>query len=285
MANMRDIKQRIMSVKNIQQITRAMMLVSIAKLKRAETAVINSRPYTISMKEIVLSLATRVEKGIHPFLLESKNPERTGVILITSQRGLCGGFNNNVIKSAFEFLNTTKNGYLIPIGRKGHSHFKQFEWQMLSEYSMPDPVNHQFSNRIAEDVIRLYLNGKLDEVYIVYNEFKSVFAQRVVNEKLLPIIIPDTVARGNISPSDYIYEPSMDDLLDTLLKSYISNQIYQMLLESQSAEHGARMIAMQTAMDNAKKIITELNLLYNRTRQAGITNEIIEITSTVEALK
>lgn len=281
MATMRDIKRRVRSVKSIQQITRAMMLISVAKLKRAEAEVIKSRPYTKAIREMALNLAVMAEKGSHPFLIQSDNKESTGLIIVTSQRGLCGGFNSNVNRKALKFLQTTAGGQLITIGSRAQSYFKQYDWGFISNYPMPDPVNYHFSQGIVEQATNLYLSGQLNEVYVVYNQPKTALTQEVVILRLLPI--PLTEGSSRII-SDYLYEPTMNDVLDALLKEYLTTQIHQILLESQAAEHTARMMAMQQATDNTKKMIKELLLNFNRVRQAGITKEIIEITSTAEAV-
>lgn len=287
MPTMRDIKRRVKSIKNIQQITRAMMLVAAAKMKKAETAITSARPYAYAMNEVFASVALRVEKEEdYPLLLERK-VKTTALLMITSERGLCGGFNTNIIKDVFHYLeeehDKTIDINLIIIGRKGYNFFKRFDYNIPFTLPTPDPVTYEFAQELAEKIINLYVFNKVDEIKVVYNEFKSVFKQQVVREKLLPIT-PLASPTSKIV-SEYIYEPSKKGILNTLLKKHIVVQLHRILLESQASEHAARMVAMESATNNAKKMIDKLWLSFNRTRQASITKEIAEITASAEALK
>lgn len=287
MPTMRDIKGRVKSIKNIQQLTRAMMLVAAAKMKKAEIAITSARPYAHAMGEVMANLALRVEKEEgYPLLLE-REVKTSGLLMITSQRGLCGGFNSNLIKNIFHHVEKERDKTialkLMIIGRKGYNFFKRFDYNIPWTLPTPDPVRYEFAEDLAERIINLYTSNEVDEIIVVYNEFKSIFRQEVVREKLLPII-PMPMPPSKII-SEYIYEPSKEEILNILLKKHIVLQLYRILLESQASEHATRMVAMESATNNAKKMIDKLWLSFNRARQAIITKEISEITGTAEALK
>jgi len=287
MIGMRDIKRRVNSIKNIQQITRAMMLVAAAKMKKAEIAVASARPYAYAMGEILASLSLRVEKEEdYPLLLE-REVKTSGLLMITSERGLCGGFNSNLIKNVFHYLEEERDKIsdikLMIIGRKGYNFFKRFDYHIVHLPTPPDPVTYASAVELGEKIIDIYISNEVDEIIVAYNEFKSVFRQQVVREKLLPLT-PMPMPTSKIV-SEYIYEPSKKEILNTLIEKHIIVQLYRILLESQASEQAARMIAMESATNNAKKMINELWLSFNRARQAIITKEIAEITGTAEALK
>ncbi|MEW6619067.1 MAG: ATP synthase F1 subunit gamma [bacterium] len=287
MAMMRDIKRRIKSIKNIQQITRAMMLVAAAKMKKAEMSITSARPYAYGLNEILSSLALRVEREEDYPLLLKREVKTSGLLMFTSQRGLCGGFNTNLIKNVFHYLEEERDKSidikLMIIGRKGFNFFKRFDYNIPFTLPTPDQVTYKFAEGLTKRVIDLYISNEIDEITCVYNEFKSVFRQQVVREKLLPII-PLSPPSSKIV-SEYLYEPSKKEILNTLLEKHIVVQLHRILLESQAFEHAARMVAMESATTNAKKMINELWLSFNRARQASITKEIAEITGTAEALK
>ncbi|MFH1563422.1 MAG: ATP synthase F1 subunit gamma [Nitrospirota bacterium] len=287
MPTMRDIKRRVKSIKNIQQITRAMMLVAAAKMKKAEIAITSARPYAHAMGDVLSSLALRVEKEQDDPLLLSREVKTSGLLMLTSQRGLCGGFNSNIIKNVFHYLEEERDKAiemkLMIIGRKGFNFFKRFDYNIPFFLPTPDSITYKFAEELAEKIIDLYESLQIDELIVVYNEFKSVFRQKVVRENLLPIIPISMPTEKMVS--EYIYEPSKKELLNVLLKKHIVIQIYRILLESQSSEYAARMVAMESATTNAKKMISQLSLTFNRARQAVITKEISEITGTAEALK
>jgi F-type H+-transporting ATPase subunit gamma len=239
------------------------------------------------MGEVLSSLSLRVEKEEDYPLLLTREVKTSGLLMFTSQRGLCGGFNTNLIKDVFHYLeeerDKTTEIKLMIIGKKGYNFFKRFDYNIPFMLPTPDPVRYKFAEELAEKVINLYVSQQVDDVMVVYNEFKSVFRQRVVREKLLPIT-PLPLPTSKLV-SEYIYEPSKKEILNTLLKKHITVQLYRILLESQASEHAARMVAMESATNNAKKMIDELWLSFNRARQASITKEISEITGTAEALK
>jgi F-type H+-transporting ATPase subunit gamma len=285
MASLRDIKRRIKSVKNTQQITRAMKLVSAAKMKRAQEAILAARPYAMKMMDVMSSLACRVDTTAHP-LLSRREEKNIMLVVITSDKGLCGGFNGNIIRRTLRFMEEKKgcNISLTVVGKKGRDYFRVKKYGISKEYvDFFRVFSYQRASLIVKDIIDTYTSEQIDSVYVVYNEFKSVIQQRVVAESLLPI--PPLVCKIGEEPVDYLYEPSAEVILDDLLKKYVEIEVYRALLESISSEHGARMTAMDSATRNASEMISKLTLTYNRARQAAITKELIEIVSGADALK
>ncbi len=287
MANLRDIKKRIKSVKNTQQITKAMKMVSAAKLRRAEESVKQARPYANKMLGVLSSLALRADSSAHP-LLARREVKKIAVIVITSDRGLCGAFNSGIIKKADSFLRLNKMNYesigLTVVGRKAADHYKRNGGQINKEHTnILYGFGYHTAAGIAGDIINAYTNEEVDEVYLLYNEYKSALVQEAMMERLLPI----TPLEGETEMSvvDYIYEPNKDSILEEILPKHVEIQVYRALLESIASEHGARMAAMDSATRNAKEMIGRLTLYYNRARQATITKELVEIVSGAEALK
>ncbi|MBF8251026.1 MAG: ATP synthase F1, gamma subunit, partial [Deltaproteobacteria bacterium] len=287
MANLRDIKKRIKSVKNTQQITKAMKMVSAAKLRRAEESVKQARPYANKMLGVLSSLALRADSSAHP-LLARREVKKVAVIVITSDRGLCGAFNSGIIKKADSFLRLNKMNYesigLTVVGRKAADHYKRNGGQINKEHTnILYGFGYHTAAGIAGDIINAYTNEEVDEVYLLYNEYKSALVQEAMMERLLPI----TPLEGETEMSvvDYIYEPNKDSILEEILPKHVEIQVYRALLESIASEHGARMAAMDSATRNAKDMIGRLTLYYNRARQATITKELVEIVSGAEALK
>ena len=287
MANLRDIKKRIKSVKNTQQITKAMKMVSAAKLRRAEESVKQARPYANKMLGVLSSLALRADSSAHP-LLARREVKKVAVIVITSDRGLCGAFNSGIIKKADSFLRLNQMNYeaigLTIVGRKAADHYKRNGGQINKEHTnILYGFGYHTAAGIASDIINAYTNEEVDEVYLLYNEYKSALVQEATMERLLPI----TPLEGEteMSEVDYIYEPNKDSILEEILPKHVEIQVYRALLESIASEHGARMAAMDSATRNAKEMIGRLTLYYNRARQATITKELVEIVSGAEALK
>jgi F-type H+-transporting ATPase subunit gamma len=285
MPSVLDIRRRIRSVRNTQQITKAMKMVSAARLRRAQERVYNARPYANKILSVLNSLVTRSETQTHP-LLEERGDDHIQLVVITADRGLCGAFNANIIKAAQAFIdqNRKKQLTLNCVGRKGRDFFRK----------RPIPVAHEFVNifnkldyaqakEIAGQLMAEFAARELDAIYLVYNEFKSVIQQRIVVERLLPL--------QRLTPSagdtliDYIYEQPAQEIFNDLIPKHVEVQVYRALLESAAAEHGARMTAMDTATNNAVEMIDSLTLTMNRARQAGITKEIIEIVSGAAALE
>lgn len=287
MPNLRDIKKRIKSVKNTQQITKAMKMVSAAKLRRAEEAIKQARPYANKMIGVISSLAMRADQAAHP-LLARREVKKVEILVITSDRGLCGGFNSGIIKKADSFLRSNKMNYesikLTTVGRKAVDHYKRSSWGIRDEHiNILSGFGYQTASKIAHDIITAYASEEVDEVYVLYNEYKSALNQEVIMERLLPI--SQLEPESDLSAVDYIYEPGKGQILDELLPKHVEIQVYRALLESIASEHGARMSAMDSATRNAKDMIGRLTLYYNRARQAAITKELVEIVSGAEALK
>jgi F-type H+-transporting ATPase subunit gamma len=298
MANLLDIRRRIRSVKNTQQITRAMKMMSAARLKRAQDRVVTARPFANKMLEVLGELASRTDEDFHHPLLDARGDERYLVILITADRGLCGAFNTNLIKAAQAFIrkHEGKTIEMLPIGRKGRDFFRRRGFTLVKEYvglTGKGSVEYSEAVDIADDVIaRFKEDEELDKVFIIYNEFKSVLSQRVVIEQLLPV--SRATARGEeaaaaegarpVTFTEYIYEQPPAEIFSRLLPRLVETQIFRALLESIASEHGARMTAMDSASKNAGELISSLTLNMNRIRQAAITNEIIEVVSGAAAL-
>lgn len=274
-----DIRRRIRSVKNTQQITKAMKMVAAARLRRAQERMYAARPYSAGLRKVLASLATRVDVTRHPLLEVREEEKNVLVLVITADKGLCGAFNTNVIRTAQRSI--AERGWpavqLLPIGRKANDFFKR----------RPVPIRRQAANvfqalsldtarEIAQSISNDFISGEIDAVYVIYNEFKSMIAQTVRVERLLPIERP---AEEEQNPIEYIYEPGPEQILNDLLPKHIEFQLYRILLESVAAEQAARMTAMEAATKNASEIISSLTLTYNRIRQAAITKEIIEIVS------
>jgi F-type H+-transporting ATPase subunit gamma len=296
MPNLLDIRRRIKSVKNTQQITKAMKMVSAAKLKRAQDRVVTARPFANKMTEVLTGLADHTDENFHHPLLDARGDERYLLVLITADKGLCGAFNTNLIKAAQAFVvsNPGKQIEILAVGRKGRDFFRRRGATLAGEYiGLTGKGRVEFSEalEVARDVIKRFTEDKeIDKAFIVYNEFKSVMQQRVLIEQLLPVsrqteaAAEDQPSGQAISLVDYIYEQPPGEIFAKLLPRLIETQIFRALLESVASEHGARMTAMDSASKNARELIDSLTLNMNRIRQAAITNEIIEVVSGAAAL-
>ncbi|MGE4271759.1 MAG: ATP synthase F1 subunit gamma [Desulfitobacterium sp.] len=281
MANVRDIRRRIRSVRNMQQITKAMKMVAASKLRKAQEKVIAARPYARQLQEVLARLAQDHADVTHP-LLEERPVQRVGYIVITSDRGLCGGYNANLIRMMNGIIaEESREVRLVIIGRKGRDFYRRGKVETIAEFvGLSDNPSYGKAKEIAREVISLYVNGELDEVYIVYNEFLSAISQRPTKIKLLPIESPKEE-----SHKEYIFEPSPEEILSTLLPKYVETQVFRTILEGKASEMGAKMTAMGSATDNAKELIERLTLQMNRARQAAITTEISEIVGGASALE
>lgn len=289
MPNLLDIRRRLKSVKNTQQITKAMKMVSAAKLKRAQDRVVTARPFANKMIEVLGELAGRTDENFHHPLLDERGDERYLVVLITADKGLCGAFNTNLIKAAQAFVreHAGKTIEIVAVGRKGRDFFRR-RGVLNGEYiglTGKGRVDFAEAIEVARDVIKRFTEDQeLDKAFVIYNEFKSVLQQRVVVEQLLPVSRGKTDTEANtsaqpISLVDYIYEQPPAEMFSQLLPRLIETQIFRALLESVASEQGARMTAMDSASKNASELIDSLTLNMNRVRQAAITNEIIEVVS------
>jgi F-type H+-transporting ATPase subunit gamma len=299
MPNLLDIRRRIKSVKNTQQITKAMKMVSAAKLRRAQDRVVTARPFANKMSEVLGELAKRTSEDFHHPLLDLRGDERYLLVLITADKGLCGAFNTNLTKAGQAFIreNSEKTVELFAIGRKGRDFFRNRHYVITAEYlGLTGKGRVEFSEalEVARAIIKLYTEDtSIDKVFLVYNEFKSVLSQRVVLEQLLPVSRAeepdprspqDAKSQQPLTLIDYIYEQPAEEIFSRLLPRLIETQIFRALLESVASEHGARMTAMDSASKNASELIESLTLNMNRVRQAAITNEIIEVVSGAAAL-
>ena len=284
--NLIDLRRRVRSVKNIQQVTRAMKAVSASKLRRAQDRMFSARPYANRMLAVLNSLATRVQPESHPLLVE-READNVMLIVITADKGLCGGFNGNVIKSAVEFIQgdaANRSLSLALVGRKGSDWFRSRPWPVKHQYvNIMSRVDYRYAQEIGQAVTQYYSESELDAVYLVYNQFKSVISQQIVVEPLLPV--KRLEAAEDQVFIDYIYEQPPKVVFDNLLPKHVETQIFRAMLESEASEHGARMTAMEAATNNAKEMIEKLTLNINRVRQASITTEIIEIVSGANALQ
>ncbi len=285
MPNVRDIRRRVRSVKNIQQITRAMKMVASGRLRRAQASVFAARPFARQMLTMLSSVATRTDQSAHP-LLAQRPVEKTLLVLITADRGLCGAFNANLLRAAEHYLaeHAGQRLSLLTVGRKGRDYFRKKPIRKVGEYvNLFGKLQFSDAQPIAKQIIDAYTGEGVDAVDLIYNEFKSVLVQRLTVERYLPIppFAPPLPSQALI---DYIYEQPPAEIFRSLLPRYVEIQVYRALLESQAAELSARMTAMDAATNNATELIDTLTLHMNRARQAAITKEIIEIVSGAAAI-
>jgi F-type H+-transporting ATPase subunit gamma len=295
MPNLLEIRRRLKSVKNTQQITKAMKMVSAARLRRAQERVVTARPFANKMTQVLGELATRTDEDFHHPLLDLRGDQRYLLVLITADKGLCGAFNTNLTKAAQAFMreNSDKKIEIMAIGRKGRDFFRNRRAVIAGEFiGLTAKARLEFSDalEVAQSIIKMYTEDEeIDKVFTVYNEFKSVLSQRVVLEQLLPVSRAkqeesEAKSQQPVTLIDYIYEQPPEEIFSTLLPRLIETQIFRALLESVASEHGARMTAMDSASKNASELIDSLTLNMNRIRQAAITNEIIEVDSGAAAL-
>jgi F-type H+-transporting ATPase subunit gamma len=288
--SLRDIRNRIGSVKSTRQITKAMKMVAAAKLRRAQDAILRARPYAQLIEQTLSRVAARAaadEAQAHP-LLAPRPLRRAGLVVITSDRGLAGGFNSNICRFAQRFLTENSDRFeqilLATIGRKGRDYFRARKVEVRKDYTgVHADLKYAKAEEIAREYTERYLAGEVDAVFLAYNEFKSAISQKPVVFQLLPVVPPADAASA--PAVDFKYEPSREVLLETLLPRHLATQVWRALLESAASEHGARMSAMESATKNAEEMIGMLTLQYNRARQAYVTKELMEIVSGAEALK
>jgi F-type H+-transporting ATPase subunit gamma len=287
MIGLKALRRRIASIKSTQQITRAMKMVAAARLRRAHERIIEARPYADKMREVLQSLSLRTDPTTHP-LLKRREMKRVELLAITTDRGLCGSFNQNVFRMVEQFIREKKQAYeeiaLTIVGRKGLDYFRRRNVPIIRDYAGRfREIDYPVAATIGKDLVEDYTNEAVDGVFLVYNEFRSPLVQRVMVKDLLPIeplkVEPDYYA------VEYIYEPSADAILSELLPRYVEVQIFRALLESLAGEHGARMTAMGAATENAQEMMEKLALVYNKARQSAITKEMMEIVGGVEALR
>jgi len=287
MPSLQGLRRKIGSIKNTQKITKAMKMVAAAKLKRAQDRILAARPYAKKMSVVLGSLSSRVNRQAHP-LLRKPSGNRIELLVVTSDRGLCGAFNTNILRKAVEFLREKQEAgctvTVSVIGRKGRDFFRRRQWSRRQEWvGVFDRLSYEHALDIGGDIVQQFTSGTFDELHIVYNEFKSVIQQRVVVEKLLPIESLDREAEK--LGGGYLFEPAEEELLKVLLPKHIEVQTFHALMESAAAELGARMAAMDGATRNAGEMIKKMTLYYNKTRQAAITKELMDIVGGAEALR
>ena len=289
MPSLIDIRRRVRAVKSTQQITKAMKMVSTSKLRKAQDRIMRGRPFAQEMLRIFNSLATRIDPSAHPLLQDDPTSGRTLMVVITGDRGLCGSFNMNVVKGAMTHMaehsdNPGRDVALALVGRKGRDFFMRRGFDVkYEEVGLFQDLKWSHAQAIAKTCIDEFLSPDVSQVYLVYNEFKSVIQQRVVIEKLLPIPRLEPASPA-VAAVDYLFEPTPDELLKTLLPFHVAVQISRALLESAAAEHAARMQSMDAATRNAKDMVDRLTLYMNKVRQAAITREIIEVVSGAQSV-
>jgi F-type H+-transporting ATPase subunit gamma len=294
MANLRDIRDRISSVKSTQQITKAMKMVAAARLRKAQERIMSTRPFVAGLERVISKL-TRSGNADNEYMNEVEKPEKVLVIVIGSDRGLCGGFNSNLFRYLSDSIEETFPGYkesgnlsLITVGRKAYEYFGKRGYHILDHNNgFFDKLSHNQTMRIMEEATELFVEGEYDTVYLGFNEFKTVLTQNRIFKKVLPVTFEasgeeDEQIQNEI---DYIFEPGPDEILHDIIPLHLNMQLWRAVLESNGSEQGARMAAMDNATENAKEIIRALNLKYNQARQAAITTELSEIVSGAEALK
>lgn len=292
MATLRDIKRRIVGVKNTQQITKAMKMVSAARLRRAQENIINARPYSRKIAEVLSNLLS-IEKNLVNPLFEKREVKKVAIVIVTSDRGLCGAFNMNVIreaeltiKSNFAEMNEAGNVFLYCAGKKGVDYFSKRNYKIEGSYpGIFSNLDFSFASKLVADLKEKFINKEVDEVLIVYNAFKSVVQQELKVTKFLPVQTIEQKYEPNSKQIEYIYEPDKATIINSLVPRHLNAQMWTSLLDSYAAELGARMTAMDMATENAKDLIRSLQIKYNKERQAAITTEILEIVSGANALK
>jgi len=292
MPSLKEVRTRIASVKSTQQITSAMKMVAASKLRKAQMAIVNMRPYAGKLNEILKNVSSSLDSSEENVYGEVRPLNKVLLIAVTSNRGLCGAFNANIIKKTRQLIETEyaavnkKRGVdIITVGKKATEFFTKKGYQVISSHDeFFDDLSFETVYPLAEDLLNKFKDKEYDRVVVVYNQFKNAATQLVIAEQLMPILPPENSEENN-SKTNYLFEPSKEEILGSLVPSIIKTQFYKTLLDSFASEHGARMTAMQSATDNAGELLRDLRLTYNKARQASITGEILEIVGGAEALK
>ena len=285
MAQIREIKTRIKSVKNIGQITKAMKMVATARLKRAQQRILSARPYAVRMADVMKNLAAKTTERDHP-LLAVKKEGKSALVVITADRGLCGSFNANILRQAQAYLRENPGTDLITVGKKGRDFFKRRKFNIIKEWLYVFPhIPHETVLEMRDEIEGFFIRGVYKEIRVLYTEFKSVISQKAAMDTLLPIRIQELPGEAKGLAADYDFEPDLDTILNSLVSQYLATMIHRYLLESFSSEMGAKRSAMESASKNASEMISKLTLDFNRARQAMITKELAEIVGGAEALK
>jgi F-type H+-transporting ATPase subunit gamma len=295
MPNLKEVRIRIASVKSTQQITSAMKMVAASKLRKAQNAILRMRPYAAKLKEILQNLSASLDVGDDSSVYaEQREPKKILIISISSNRGLCGAFNANVIKATIQLINEKYpdqnrdgNVKLMTVGKKVNDYFRRRKYDIVENRSdIFDNLTFESVAPLAEEVMKMFTDKKFDRVDIIYNQFKNAATQRLVVEQFLPVEpVQEEVGVISHSKTDYIFEPNKKEIVQDLIPKSLKIQFYKALLDSFASEHGSRMTAMHQATDNAKELLRDLSIAYNKARQAAITKEILEIVSGAEALK
>ncbi len=285
MANLKEIRSRISSVGSTMQITSAMKMVSAAKLKRAQDAITQMRPYANKLTELLVNLSSNLDVADGGLFSEKRDLSKVLLVLITSNRGLCGGFNANIIKKSKSLIEKDYKNIdvdIISVGKKSSEYFTKNGYNVISTHDdLYSELNFNNTSIIAQNIMDYFVDGSYDKILLIYNQFKNAATQIVMNEQFLPI---ESSIDNNSSVVDYIYEPNQKDIIENLIPKSLKTQLYKAVLDSHASEHGARMTAMHKATDNAGELKKDLTLQYNKARQAAITGEILEIVGGAEAL-
>ncbi|GEM50977.1 ATP synthase F1 subunit gamma [Empedobacter brevis] len=287
MANLKDIRNRITSVGSTMQITSAMKLVSAAKLKRATDSIVQLRPYADKLRELLQNVSSTLEVEVGGALTEEREVNKVLLVIINSNRGLCGGYNSSIIKKVNALLADELAGKeveLLTIGKKAYETFKKSQSIYKNASSIWDNLNFADVAEIADDLVAKFEEGQFDQIRIIYNQFQNAAVQIVQNEQFLPVVLDKTEEKANTAELDYIFNPSKEEILKDLIPQTLKTQLFKAVLDANASEHGARMTAMHKATDNASELQKNLKIQYNKARQAAITNEILEIVGGAEAL-
>ncbi|MBI2021715.1 ATP synthase F1 subunit gamma [Candidatus Daviesbacteria bacterium] len=282
MANTRELRRRIRSVKNTSQITKAMQMVAATKMRRAQAQALLGRPYIENLTLALSELSGKINTELHPLLRENKT-DSVGLLLLTTDKGLCGALNTNLFRLTQSFISEKRNVQVFTIGKKGRQFVVRTSRDLKADFENPEIVTFRQASLSAKLLIDAFLLGELKEVYLIYPHFISTLRQEPTLRKILPV--DSTMLSPASSSSEFIFEPDPDTLLDFVLTHSVEARIYSALLETKASEHSARMMAMQNATDNAKELVEDLSLEYNQTRQQAITNELLEITTAQAALE
>jgi F-type H+-transporting ATPase subunit gamma len=290
MATLKDIKRRIVGVKNTQKITKAMKMVSAAKLRRAQTRIVNARPYVNRISEMLSNLASEEEMATNPFFIQ-RELKNVAVVVVTADRGLCGAFNNNIIKEAARYIDEEinaegLNAFVYCVGKKNADYFSRRNYNVIGkDVGLFSSLEYSSALNISDYLVSEFSKETYDKVVIIYNEFISMIRQRIQVQQFLPIPVLSSSVEKPVQQPNYIFEPDSGSIFNYLIPKHLKAQVWRSLLESNAAELGARMTAMDNATTNAQEMIRSLNLTYNKERQAAITKEILEIVSGANALK
>lgn len=284
MAGTKELRQRIKSIKNTSKVTKAMEMVSAAKMRRAQDQATKGRRYSALMNDVLQHISTKIDLTSHPLLSREKN-EKQGILLITTNRGLCGSLNSNLFKKS---LDVTENVSFITLGKKGQVFINRSAKPIAADFELLDKPTLEFAGTITRFLTEAFLNNEFDKIHVIYTQFHSTLKQESIIRQLFPIIDLEIINKlsdsSDLTVDEYLFEPSADLVLEAILPHYVLMEIYQILLDSSASEHSARMVAMKNASDNASELVDDLTLAYNQVRQANITNEILGISTAAIAL-